>query len=413
MRKFTVVDLFCGVGGLTQGFKQAIFENKDSKEKFSFKIIGAVDLWERATEAYKMNHPEIGEGVITGDIRNENAKKKLEETVGGVDVIIGGPPCEAFSLAGKRDPNDPRVRLFYDYVDIVKRLRPHMFVMENVQGILTMISLREDISNKKKKDVLNILNELLDLHRVGRKRKAAPQYILRNNKFFEDSKTREKVEYVRKYLITVPAAIKQAFSRILYDVSEPKLLNAADYGVPQERLRVFFIGTRRNSEIKIKFPEPTHVKESKTNATGRMLEKWKTVRNAIGDLPPLEEREGDEVYEAGFSSIFMSRNRRMEWNKPSYTILASARHILLHPDSPEMIKIGRDERKFAEGMPRRLSIKECAAIQTFPPWYKFAGNVIDKHALIGGAVPPVLAQRIGKTVLESLVEAGIEPSIKH
>jgi len=398
---FTAVDLFCGVGGLTLGFKQAEYKG------YKFKVVAAVDVWKRATEAYKLNHPEVE--VICGDIRDEGVKERLVDALDDhVDVVIGGPPCEAFSLAGKRDPNDPRAKLFYDYVDIVRRLKPKMFVMENVKGILTMVTLREDISKGEKRKALKILNELLDLKSVGKKRRAAPQYILRSNQF-KDPQEHEKVEFVKKCLTKAPDAIRQAFARIRYDVNV-ELLNAADYGVPQERLRVFFIGARRGLGIKIKFPESTHSKVPKVDISGRKLKRWRTVRDAIGDLPPLEERENDEVYNGSFSPIFMSRNRLTSWDKPSYTILASARHILLHPNSPKMVKVGRDKRVFEEkGKPRRLSVRECARIQTFPDWYKFTGSVIDKYALIGDAVPPLLAKKVAEAVLESLVEAKIKP----
>lgn len=401
--KYTVVDLFCGAGGLSLGFKNASYEG------FSFHVIAAVDNWKPAVNTYMVNHPEVK--VIPLDIREKRVLDKLVNVTGGhVDVVIGGPPCEAFSLAGKRDPNDPRARLFYEYIKIVERLDPYMFVMENVKGILTMITLREDISQGEKLNVLTVLNELLDLKSVGKKRRAAPQYVLRNNKV-EDPELRAKVEYVNRMITTVPEAIRQAFDKVGYDVTW-RLLNAADYGVPQERERVFFIGARRGGGIKIRFPEPTHAKEPKVEPTGKRLEKWRTLRDAIGDLPPFEDRVDDEVYNGGFSYIYMSRNRVMSWDKPSYTILASARHILLHPDSPPMIKVGRDERVFASGKePRRLSLRECARIQTFPDSYRFVGNtIIDKYALIGDAVPPLLAQRVAEAVLQSLVEAKVKPS---
>jgi len=109
--------------------------------------------------------------------------------------------------------------------------------MENVKGILTMLTLREDISEDEKRKALNALNELLELKSVGKKRRAAPQYILRGNKL-KDPDERRKVEHIRKFLTTPPEAIQQAFDKIGYDVNY-RLLNAADYGVPQERFRVF------------------------------------------------------------------------------------------------------------------------------------------------------------------------------
>jgi len=404
VKRYTVVDLFCGAGGLTLGFKEAEYKG------YGFRVVAAVDVWARACETYKLNHPEVE--VICGDIRERWVKERLVEIAGGrVDVIIGGPPCEAFSLAGKRNPNDPRARLFYDYVEIVARLQPYMFVMENVEGILTMLTIREDIDEETKRRVIEALNRLLDLESVGRKRRAAPQYIIRNN-YAKSPEERELAEFAKKHLVTAAEAIEQAFNKLGYDVKW-KLLNALDYGVPQERERVFFIGAKRGLGIAIRFPERTHAPKPMVAVDGRKLETYRTLKDAIGDLPPLEQRENDEVYEGSFSPIYMSRNRYKSWGEPSYTILASARHIPLHPDSPKMVKVGKDKWVFVEEpgkKPRRLSVRECARIQTFPDWYKFVGNTIDKYALIGDAVPPLLARRVAEAVLSSLVEAGMEPS---
>jgi len=404
MRRYTAVDLFCGAGGLTLGFKQAEYKG------YGFKVVAAVDVWKSACETYKTNHPEVE--VICGDIRENWVKQRLATVTGGhVDVVIGGPPCEAFSLAGKRDPNDPRARLFYDYVDIVAKLQPYIFVMENVEGILTMLTLREDIDYETKRKVLGALNRLLELDKVGKARRAAPQYIIRENRA-RSSEEAELVKFVRKYLVTAAEAIRQAFNNIGYDVAW-KVLNALDYGVPQERRRVFFIGAKKGLGVVIRFPERTHAPEESITIDGRKLERYRTLRDAIGDLPPLEQRPDDEVYEGGFSPIYMSRNRYKSWDEPSYTILASARHVPLHPDSPRMIKVDKDKWAFANEpgkKPRRLSVRECARVQTFPDWYKFVGSMVDKYALIGDAVPPLLAKRVAEAVLRSLVEAGIEPS---
>lgn len=404
MRYYTVVDLFCGAGGLSLGFKEARYEG------YGFRIVAAVDVWKRACETYKLNHPEVE--VVCGDIRDGRVKEELVKVTGGhIDVVIGGPPCEAFSLAGKRDPNDPRARLFYDYVEIVARLQPYMFVMENVKGILTMLTIKEGVDEKTKAQVIKALNELLNLKDVGKRKRAAPQYIIRNGAA-NDPRRRELVEFVKNHLVTAAEAIRQAFDRLGYDV-QWRLLKALDYGVPQERERVFFIGAKRGLGIVIRFPERTHAPKPMVTVGGARLERYRTLRDAIGDLPPLEQREDDEVYEGSFSPIYMSRNRYKSWDEPSYTILASARHIPLHPDSPRMVKVGKDKWVFAkeEGKkPRRLSVRECARIQTFPDWYKFVGNTIDKYALIGDAVPPLLARRVAEALLKSLVEAGVEPS---
>lgn len=183
-----VLDLFCGCGGLSKGFEQA-----------GFNIIAANDIWEDALKTYKLNHPNTT--TILGDITNLDIKNEIIKIAPQVDVIVGGPPCQAYSLAGLRDENDPRGHLFKDYLFLVSKLSPKIVVMENVKGILTM-----------KQQGQRVIDQIIQgLANLG---------------------------YTTQY----------------------KTLNAANYGAPQTRERVIFIATREN--IPIEFPAPTHTTQT-------------------------------------------------------------------------------------------------------------------------------------------------------
>lgn len=204
-RELKIIDLFCGAGGLSSGFQLA-----------GFKTILGVDNNARAIETFLANHTHSK--AICNDMRNVTAQEiinKMEKQ--SVDVIVGGPPCQGFSMAGNRDPNDPRNSMFKEYVKVVDAIRPKIFVMENVRGLLSM-------KNKRGENIIDIImNEFNKLK-----------------------------DYDVKY----------------YPV------NSADYGVPQRRRRVFIIGVKRGYSFK--FPDKTHSKESEEG-----LKRWVGVGEVI------------------------------------------------------------------------------------------------------------------------------------
>jgi DNA (cytosine-5)-methyltransferase 1 len=173
------------------------------------------------------------------------------------------------------------------------------------------------------------------------------------------------------------------------------LLNAKDYGVPQDRERVFVIGFLNDIDFEFPKPNKNHI----------------TLKDAINDLKdnakPCNQKELDdfnhEYYTAGFSTIFMSRNRVRSWNEQSFTIQAGGRHAPLHPQAPKMEFIEQDKRIFKQGsehLYRRLSVRECARVQTFPDNFKFIyNNVLDGYKMVGNAVPVNLAFEVAKQVL--------------
>ena len=260
------------------------------------------------------------------------------------DGIIGGPPCQSWSEAGsKRGIADKRGQLFYEFMRILADKKPKFFLAENVSGML------------------------LPAHK--------------------DALTN----------------IKQMFTDIGYNLSF-QLLNVSDFGVPQDRKRVFFVGYRKDLGLTFQFPEPT------------TPEKKITLDKAIGDLKEtvLSAKEGNytnginckvlnhEYMIGGFSSIFMSRNRVRMWNEVSFTIQAGGRHAPIHPQAPPMKFIEQNIREFVKGkehLYRRLSVRECARIQTFPDTFVFHySSVVAGYKMIGNAVPvrmgKILAQKI-------------------
>lgn len=263
------------------------------------------------------------------------------------DVIgfVGGPPCQSWSLAGAmRGINDYRGKLFYNYIELIKSKKPLFFLAENVAGLLS------------------------DKH--------LPEF----------------------------KKIIQTFRKIGYEVSY-KLLNAKNYGVPQDRQRVIIVGYHSKLGKKFDFPEP--------NSTKVVL------KDAIDDLPnpkPAKEKNktngkldvpNHEYMNGGFSTIYMSRNRVRNWDEPSFTIQAGGRHAPMHPQAPKMRFIEQNKREFIKGkehLYRRLSVRECARIQTFPDDFIFYYNdIADGYKMIGNAVPVKFAEAIAKKIMQDIV----------
>jgi len=263
------------------------------------------------------------------------------------DGIIGGPPCQSWSEAGAcRGINDQRGQLFFEYVRVLKDKQPLFFLAENVSGILARIH---------KEAFENILSE---------------------------------------------------FSAAGYNISY-KLLNAKNYNVPQDRERVIIVGYHKKMGIVFEFPE--------------VLKKPISLRDAIGDLkeakPALKynKTNGDsleflnhEYMTGNFSTIYMSRNRVRSWDEQSFTIQAGGRHAPIHPQAPKMKFIEQNKREFIKGkeqLYRRLSVRECARIQTFPDEFIFKYiDVSDGYKMVGNAVPVEFACFLAKKIMLDLKE---------
>ena len=308
------VALFAGCGGLDLGFENA-----------GFNIIWANDNNKKVEKTYKYNHKNT-ELIIKNlvDIKSEEIPE--------CDIIIGGPPCQSWSLAGAmKGKEDSRGQLFYEYIRVIKDKRPMAFVAENVKGIVS-------------KAHIDSFNEIVDM-------------------------------------------FKEAGYTVTY-----KLVNAKNYGVPQDRERVFIVGVRNDLKVSYDFPEST------TNESN-----YVTLENAIGDL----RSNPGEWMEGSFSPIFMSRNRRRCWNEVAFTVQASGRQTQIHPDSPEMEKLDKDKWQFKDDSSRkvrRMSVRECARIQTFPDDFEFLGIPMNEnYKMIGNAVPVKLAEAVAIKLKECLM----------
>ena len=299
MREFTAVSLFCGAGGLDMGF-----------DRVGFRTVWANDF---DKDACKTHQNWSRAKVVCGDI-SKIATSQIPDS----DIILGGFPCQGFSLSGPRKIDDSRNVLYKHYVRIVKEKQPLVFVGENVKGLLTM----------------------------------------GGGKIIE--------------------AIIDEFSDCGYDVFF-QLVNAKNFGVPQDRERVIISGFRKDLNIKqFEIPVPKNLHT--------------TLREALAGMPDPQPKD---VCNAPYSSRYMSRNRKRGWDDVSYTIPAMAKQVTLYPGSPDMVKIDTDHWEFgANGITRRFSWKEAAVIQTFPKNLQFYGDLTSKYKQIGNAVPVRLAEYV-------------------
>ena len=332
-KKFKLLSLFAGAGGLDLGF-----------EKAGFEIVCANEYDKSIWETYEKNHKT--------PLDHRDIRKIDSSELPDCDGIIGGPPCQSWSEAGSlKGINDSRGQLFYDFIRILKSKKPKFFVAENVSGMLSK-----------------------------RHQEAVDNFI----KLFEEAGYEMHI----------------------------KLLNANDYNVPQDRLRVFYVGFRKDLNIKFDFPLPFDYKP--------------TLKDAIYDLkdsaiPALKKNKTNgsnckisnhEYMVGSFSTIYMSRNRVRDWNEPSFTIQAGGRHAPIHPQAPKMIQVEKNKRIFKPGkenLYRRLSVRECARIQTFPDEFVFYYNdVATAYKMIGNAVPVNLAKAVAEQIKNSLEGLGNE-----
>lgn len=287
--------------------------------------------------------------LIEGDIRKVNESVFPKRVTG----IIGGPPCQSWSEGGSlRGIDDARGQLFYEYIRILKATQPLFFVAENVSGMLA-------------------------------------------------SRHSEAV-----------SGFMRLFDEAGYDVNL-KMLNANDYGVPEDRDRIFYIGFRKDLNIHdFEYPKP--------------LEHKPTLRETIWDLKdtaipakPHNKTNGDacaipnhEYFTGDFSSIYMSRNRVRSWDEAGFTVQASGRQCQLHPQAPKMIKIDANHQQFVPGQEalyRRMTVREVARVQSFPDDFRFIYEDVNMgYKMIGNAVPVELAYQVAVAIREALIAHGVD-----
>ena len=282
--------------------------------------------------------------LIKGDIRNI----KEEDFPDNIDGIIGGPPCQSWSEAGSlRGIDDARGQLFYEYIRILKDKQPKFFLAENVSGML---------ADRHSKAVKNIVS---------------------------------------------------MFEECGYDVSIT-LVNAKDYGVAQERKRVFYIGFRKDLKVKFDFPKGSTQEDSKKIMLRDII--WDlqdtAVPSANKNKHNPEAINNNEYFTGSYSPIYMSRNRVKSWDEQAFTVQASGRQCQLHPQAPKMIRVGHNDCRFVEGQEhlyRRMTVREVARVQGFPDEFQFIYTSLDDaYKMIGNAVPVNLAYEIALAIKAAL-----------
>lgn len=309
-------------------------------EQAGFSTVWANEFDKDVWDTFRLNFPNT-----TLDTRSiiDIPSDEIPDCVG----LVGGPPCQSWSAAGaKRGIKDARGQLFHEYIRVLREKQPLFFVAENVKGMLS----------KKNKPVFDDF-----IHEF------------------------EKCGYVVSW----------------------KLVNAFDYGVAQDRWRVIIVGVRTDAGVEFVFPDP--VDEDNRVVLADAL---KGLPEAVPALEknkhnPAVNMNAHEYFTGGFSSMFMSRNRVRGWDEPSFTIQAGGRHAPLHPQAPKMMKVDKDRFEFvagSEGDYRRLSVRECARIQSFPDKVEFVYEDVNAgYKMVGNAVPVKLANTIAQA-LHGLVE---------
>ncbi|MBW4548606.1 MAG: DNA cytosine methyltransferase [Symplocastrum torsivum CPER-KK1] len=361
------ISLFSGAFGLDLGLEQA-----------GFRTVSVVEYDADCTKTIALNRPQLKESAVPRDVQQATAERLFEEGGGAlgigrslqpgeVDLVAGGPPCQPFSTAGKRQSvGDPRGSLFMDFVRLVQGIQPRFFIMENVKGLLSA-PLR---------------------HRPHSQRGAGYPPL-------------EPDEMPGAALKVVLSELDSLGYKVVYG-----LLEAADYGVPQNRQRVIFIGSRDG--LLVNLPRPTH---NQKPSQGR--QQWLTLRDAIASLTdpepefvPYSENRlkylrllsagqnwrylPDELKKEAMGGAYNSGGgkvgfyRRLSWDKPSPTVTTSPHQKATDMCHPEEL--------------RPLSVQECARIQTFPDDWIFCGSTTSKYRQIGNAVPMLLAKAIGEHI---------------
>lgn len=339
--KPTVIDLFCGIGGFSKGFEMAGFD-----------VLIGIDNWDIAIETFQNNHNNT-KGIL--EDLTEIEDDFFKEYENQIDVIIAGPPCQGFSMCGKREIGDERNELFKEVIRFVKIVKPKIVIIENVVGLLSM-------QNIEGYNVKDIIQEEFD-----------------------------NLDYIVNY----------------------KILDASEHGVPQKRKRVIFIASKIG---KIEFPKPKKeivtVNDALSNIPDTNFEYYKDPENdfqkimsdgesKIYNHDPMRHNEKvlkrienvpqggnwknipPEIYDVG--GVHSNNYRRLHLDKPSITIKHAIKSMIIHPE-----------------FNRVVTAREVARLQSFPDSFIIEGNKTDQHQQLANAVPPLLGYEIGKQVLNKI-----------
>jgi len=354
----TVLDMFCGCGGLSKGFIDA-----------GYKVLAGIDIEISALKTFELNHD--GAKGLNIDLFREDAIEQIIDNIDNqkVDVLVGGPPCQGFSLAGKRRENDDRNKLYRSMVNLAQKLKPKAIIIENVPSLATLY-------NGVAKD-----------------------------------------------------EIIKDFTALGYNMAEPQVLYGPDYGIPQIRKRIFFVGLL-NSEQKYEYPKPILDKEN-----------YISCEEAIGDLPSLENSIGISPCDYPVKPLtsyqqLMRKNSKEIFNhlgtkhtpqtKHLISLVPEGKNYKALPDDDELAKEFKSKKRYNESLTRyhskkpsrtidtghrthfhykenRIpSVRENARFQSFPDDFIVLGNKQQQYRQVGNAVPPLMGYHLGKKLKEYL-----------
>jgi len=341
--KYKVLDLFSGCGGLSYGFELAGFD-----------IVAGIDCWEDALMTFQKNHPNSK--VVLADLFVDSPQKITKKINTKIDIIIGGPPCQGFSIAGKRIIDDARNQLYKSFVSFVKYYQPKVFLLENVPNIVSMgkgvakDSIIEDFEKLGYTVVYKVL--LASDYGVPQNRKRAIFVGMKNNKKFIFPERR----------IDIPVSAKDAIS----DLSEKSMADGSVY----------------TNEPKSKYQKMIR-KNSKGIYNHEITLHSEQTRNIISLVP-----DGGN-YKDLPEEFRKTRNVNIAWTrlnskKPSFTIDTGHRH------------------HFHYKFNRVPTVRESARIQSFPDTFIFLGSKTSQYKQVGNAVPPILANELANEIKKYL-----------
>lgn len=391
------VELFAGAGGLGMGLSLAGFEPSILIER---------DKWccDTIEENQRRDHPLVRDWRLfrESDARTFDYEAHLDGLQGEIDLVSGGPPCQPFSIGGKHRAHKDERDMFPVAVDVVRRLRPRAFIFENVKGIT-----RSTFTNYLSYIVLQL--SFPDI--VKRDGETWPEHLKR----LEEYQTR---------------GLKDGLT---YNVVPPKLLNAADYGVPQRRERVFIVGFRSDQYCEWSFPMATHSREALLFDQWTSGDYWDRHGVDAKDRPPRPRLQEARARQPGHRDLFASvkpwrtvRDALMDLPDPranqagaifhNHRYQPGARPYPGHTGSPldlpaKTLKAGDHGVPGGENMlvmpngeVRYFTIRESARLQTFPDDYILHGAWSEAMRQLGNAVPVTLAQVVGASVAKRLIE---------
>ena len=354
IKPLKVVSLFSGAGGMDLGFKGGFDYLGEHYDKNPFELVFANDIFSQAADVYEANFHHKVERRSIADL---DVTKDLPNCE--VDIVLGGFPCQTFSYSGKRAGlSDERGQLYLQMIRVIEHYQPKMFIAENVDGI----------RNSRK----NIEGEDVD--------KSALSVILSD------------------------------FEEHGYDV-QYRVLTAADYGVPQTRRRVIIMGIRKDLGSVADEYYPERLFDETGVSTGN---RWRTAQDGIDDLwdrvndPSIPNHTLKDISKAKFyPGKKMQGNNRISAERPSPTIRAEH-----HGNIEAHYRTILEDENDMSGW-RRLSVRECARLQSFPDTFNFVTSASSAYKAVGNAVPPVMAWHIARSVYHTLHNLGLTETINE